>query len=210
MISTSSLGSTRVGTVEGSGSEPSLSMIRMSGAGGASSVGSRSIDPRRPVGRVLRQCSSHDRAERFSQRREVGLGRQVLHQHLGGGFPLERHPAGDHLVEDDPHRVDVDRLVVLTGGDLRRHVVAGADVLGHPGVVAMVERLGEPVIADLDDPVLEEQVGRLQVSVDDAVVVQVGDAFDQPLSQRRTSCGGRPSGCSARMLRQALARRRTP
>ena len=40
-------------------------------------------------------------------------------------------------------------------------------------------RLAQAVIADLDHAVLEEDVGRLQVAVDDAVIVQVADGAGQ-------------------------------
>ena len=110
-----------------------------------------------------------------------------------------------------PSGVDVDLLAVAAGGDLRGHVVDGADALGLAAAAAGRDELGQAVVADLDDAVLEEDVARLQVAVDDAVVVQVG--------RRRRRC--RANHCQATFERQAVGvavddvvratrRRRTP
>ena len=129
--------------------------------------------------RVFGQCLGHDRLIRLGQPRDIGPGCQVLHQHLVDRFALERHPAREHLVEDHAHRVDVDRLVILARADLGGHIVAGTDALGVLGPLAGSDQLGQTIVADLDDPLFHEQVRRLQIAVDDPVVVQIGDPFDQ-------------------------------
>ena len=107
---------------------------------------------------------------------QIGLGGEVLHQHFADALAFERHVAGEHLVEDDAEGVDVDLAAVAAVGDFRRHVVDGADAFGLAAAAAAGDELGEAVVADLDDAVVGEDVARLQVAVDDAVVVQVGDA----------------------------------
>ena len=131
------------------------------------------------VGRVLGQRLGHDRHVLGRQLAQVGRRRQVLHQDLAGALAVERHPAGQHLVEDDAGGVDVDLLVVVAGRNLRGHVMDRADALRLRGPLAAADELAQAVVADLDDAVLQEDVARLEVAVDDAVVVQVADGLGQ-------------------------------
>ena len=55
----------------------------------------------------------------------------------------------------------------------------GADALRLCRALAAADRLAQAVVADLDHAVFEEDVGRLEVAVDDAVIVQVGDGAGQ-------------------------------
>ncbi len=57
--------------------------------------------------------------------------------------------------------------------------MAGADALRMVGPLAGSDELGQAVIANLDDSFLHEKIGRLQVAVNDPVVVQVGHAINQ-------------------------------
>src|SRR5262249_1922284 len=59
----------------------------------------------------------------------------------------------------------------------RGHVVDGADAAGLAAAAAGRDELGQAVVADLDRPVLDEEVARLEVAVNDALLVQVGDAL---------------------------------
>ena len=128
----------------------------------------------------------------------------MLHQHLADAFAVEGDLAGEHLVEDDAHGVNVDFLSVAAVGDFRGHVVDGADALGVSAAAAAGDKLRQPVVADLDDALVGEDVARLQVAMDDAVVVEVGhagaDAADpgQGLVRRAARGDGRrssPRGC---------------
>ena len=59
------------------------------------------------------------------------------------------------------------------------------------------DRLGQAVIADLDRAVFEEDVARLQIAVDDAVIVQVGDGAGQaeePLADQLARQAARDGG----------------
>ncbi len=166
--------------------------------------------PSVPHGRVFLQCPGHHAAIGLGQHRHVGLGRQVLHQHLADALALEGHAAGEHLVEDHAQGVDVDLLAVAAVGHLGRHVVDGADALGLSAAAAARDELRQAVVADLDDAFVAEDIARLQVAVDDAAVVQIGhagaDAVDpgQGLFRRQAVGAGRP----ARL--PGSGRRRTP
>ena len=85
--------------------------------------------------------------------------------------------AGEHLEEHHPAGVNVDALVVLAAADLGGHVVDGADPLSL--LLVARHRLAQAVVADLEAAVLDEDVGRLQVPVDDALVVQIADGAGQ-------------------------------
>jgi hypothetical protein len=71
--------------------------------------------------------------------------------------------------------------------------------------LARRDELGQAIVADLDDPLLHEQVRRLQVAVDDAVVVEVGDALDQPLEPGADLGQGHPLRVLRQDVRQARA-----
>ena len=139
------------------------------------------VGGRGTLGRVLGEGPGDDPPVGLRQLRQVGLRRQVLHQDFLRRLPLERDLPGEHLVQDHAHGVDVDRLLIPAGRDLGGHVVARPDAFGVAGLLALGDRLGEAVVADLDDPLVQEQVGGLQVAVDGAVVVQVRHPLDQPL-----------------------------
>ena len=97
----------------------------------------------------------------------------MLHLHLARGVAVERHLARQQLVEQHARRVDVDLAVVIAGRHLGGHVMDGADVLRHAGMLAFADQLAQAVVADLDDAGLEEDIARLEVAMDDAVLVQV-------------------------------------
>ncbi len=135
--------------------------------------GHQGINRVEPHGRILGQGSTDHVAQGRAQLFQVGLGRQVLHQHFADALALERHAAGEHFIEHDAQGVDVDFLAVAAVGDLGRHVVYGADALGLPAAAAAGDEFREAVIAELDNPFVAKHVARLEVAVDDAVAVQV-------------------------------------
>lgn len=80
---------------------------------------------------------------------------------------LPRHLPEQQLVEHDPQAPDVRLLRVLVLDDrLRRHVQRSTHVVVHL-LLRRVHHLREPVVRDLRDPILQEDVRRLQVAVDD-------------------------------------------
>jgi hypothetical protein len=83
---------------------------------------------------------------------------------------FERHPAAQHLVEDDAQAVEVGAAVDRLGLDLLgREVLGGAEERALLGQVGRLGRLGDAEVAHLHPPVLGQQdVGRLDVPVDQA------------------------------------------
>jgi len=101
----------------------------------------------------------------------------VLHCDGDEGVALERNLAREQLVEHAPEGIDVGLFVDrLPAGLLRRDVVARAhDRPGdrHP---VDVDCMGDAEISDLRPPVaVEEDVLRLDVAVDEALVVREGE-----------------------------------
>ncbi len=97
---------------------------------------------------------------------------------IGRGF--EGRPAGEHLVEDRSQRIDVGRRADLAGQSLR---LLGGHVAGRPhdlaadGVAILdLQPLGQAEVGDLRRAVgVEQDVGRLQVAVDDPDAVDRTD-----------------------------------
>ena len=119
---------------------------------------------------------------RVALRRRLGRLEHVLGEHAHEGLGVERHVAGQHLVQDAAGGVDVDAMVGLVAlGLLGRHVLGRAE--DHPGArqprAALVERrhLGDAEVEHLDEvgpPLARDQVDvlRLHVAVDDALIVR--------------------------------------
>ena len=112
----------------------------------------------------------------------------------------ERRAPGQELVEDASQRIDVGAradLLDLPLGLLGRHVAGRAQDrarLGLPGVV--FEPLHQPEVADLGLAACgQEDVGRLQIAMDDAAAVGVFHAVGQRSHQ---------PGRLARRLRRAV------
>ena len=93
--------------------------------------------------------------------------------------------------------------------DLRGHVVHGADGDRLAAVLAGADGLAQAVVADLDVAVLVEDVAGLEVAVDDAAIVQEGQALGDLAEEERRLLRPQPAG---RFVQQspATGRRRTP
>ena len=150
------------------------------------------------VVRVLRERAHHDRVEVVGDlgpelRRGIRHDREVLHRDLHRRVAGERHLPGEHLVEDDPERVQVGTLVDrLPACLLRREVLRRPDDrarLGHLGGAAP----RDPEVGHLHVPVrADDHVVRLDVAVDDLVPVRFGErAQDLPreLDRRQRRSG---------------------
>ncbi|ELS53750.1 putative Serine/threonine protein kinase [Streptomyces viridochromogenes Tue57] len=104
----------------------------------------------------------------------------MLVQDLQGGAAAERRTAGDQLVEEDSGAVDVDggRLRAALGG-LGRDVRGGADELVGAGQARGVGEAGDAEVGQHRvhpaAVLLQQDVGGLQVAVDDAVGVAGGE-----------------------------------
>ena len=110
-----------------------------------------------------------------------GSGRLRLHPHQqlrDRGVAVEGHRAGDHLVEDQTERVEIDAMVHLSARHLfRRHVARRAEQLAaarHVG--GRGQRLRQAEVRDVRRArVIDQDVVRLQVAVDDAFGVRGGE-----------------------------------
>ncbi len=150
-----------------------------------------------PVPGVLDQAAADEPDEARGRRRRQGLPVGVGAQHRGQGvrdrLALEGAPAGEHLVEEAAERPDVGPGVdALAAGLLGAHVAGGAEdharrrrrrghrwrQLGVTGRYLGLERLGETEVQHLDRAVRgQHHVARLEVAVDDAVVVRRLERF---------------------------------
>ncbi len=167
------------------------------------------------IGRVLGQRLVDDgggggvdqRIEHGQRRRLVA---QDLHQHGRLRLGLERLAVDEQLVEDQPHREDVAAVIDGVAAHLlRRHVVRRADDhadLRQPRLAGA----GDPEIQDLQDVrvAAENQVGRLDVAVDDAVLVGEGEAAadldDQLDALARVERSAPPDQLGQRLARDVL------
>ena len=96
-------------------------------------------------------------------------------------MPVERHPSGQHLEDDDAEAVDVGPLIDRAGGQLLgRGVRDRADELVGARQPRLVGGFAEVRNAEIDDlvdlvaagEVVADDVGRLQIAMDDAAAVR--------------------------------------
>ena len=116
----------------------------------------------------------------------------MLHQHLADALALKRHVPGQHLEQNDAQGVRIDLAAVAAIGDLGRHVVDRADALGLPAPPAARNEFRQPIVADLDHAFVDEDIARLQIAMDDAVVVQIADAGADALHPGHRLLGRHP------------------
>ncbi len=119
---------------------------------------------------------------------------RLVGHHLHDGVQvrrrLERRPARQQLIEDGAQRVDVagrPNLLALAAGLLGRHVRRRPHDGARGRLANVVELLGQTEVGDFGRAVLRQQdVGRLQVAVNDAFVVRCLHGAGQRLQQ---ACG---------------------
>lgn len=106
---------------------------------------------------------------------EVELANVVMGRALEGSRP------GQHLKEGDPHRVDIGTSVERLGKDLfGGHIQEGADGHTDLGLALAADDLGDPEVCEFDDAIFaDEEIGRLEVAVDDAAFVGVLEAHER-------------------------------
>jgi hypothetical protein len=123
--------------------------------------------------------------------------------------PPERRPTRQQFVEDRPHRVDIHGWVSFLGpplGLLGRHVAGRAHDRLAPGQRRLaVEHLGQSEVADLGRALgRQEHVGGLEVAMDDAEPMGLGDPQGHLLG--KSSRPDRWPGSAVELLVQAAAR----
>ena len=113
-----------------------------------------------------------------------------------GRVALERHPARDHLEEDRAQRVDVRPLVGVLALDLLgRHVLGRPDDHSLGGHAGGAQGAGDPEVHDLGVPLfIHHDVLGLEVPVDDAQVVGLGQPFADLLGDGDRSAGRQRPG----------------
>jgi hypothetical protein len=125
----------------------------------------------------------------------------VLHRDLDRRVARERHVAGEHLVEDDADRVEIGGSGHLRAASLlRREVVGGAHDragLGH------LRRAGarDAEVGDLQ-PLFgaDQDVVRLDVAVDDPVLVREAERRQDLPRVRDRLCGTQAAVLSDQLL----------
>ncbi len=154
----------------------------------------RALEPLLPV--LLQAAQDEPAQVRRDLRIELaGIARRlalVLDPDRERRVALERDAPGRHLVEDDPERVEVGAGVDGLALDLlRAHVFRRPDHDPGPGDALLLERAGDAEIHDVDAAALvDHDVLRLEVAVDDAVAVGLGQAF-RDLARDRHGPAGR-------------------
>ncbi len=131
------------------------------------------------------QVAGHVRLE---ARRGHGLLVRHLLDRLENGGGLKGRPAGQQFVENGPQRINIGQrtdLLHLAAGLLGRHVVRRAHQRSAFGVTGVFRQsLCQAKVGDLRNAIdREEDVGGLQVPVDDAVVMGVLHGLGQGLDQ---------------------------
>ena len=149
-------------------------------------LGRRAVDARRPARGDLGPPHLH-----------VGqLLAHVLHRDGDLVLAVERDVAGEHLEQHDPERVEVG-----LAGDVVAERLLGRDVVGRAEHAAvgrqpvLVERARDAEVGDLRRALLvDEDVLRLDVAVDDAALVGGARARARSRSRRRPprTIGSRP------------------
>ncbi len=140
-----------------------------------------------------------------------GLLVHVLVEHGGVVVGLERHDAGEHEVEQDADRVDVDALVDLLAEDLlRRQAGRGPEHVLLGDVRRSGDQLGEAEVEDLDVvgpplPLAQHDVGGLDVAMDDAARVGLAEALEH-LRGDRHEVGEREASPATHEAIEGLAR----
>ena len=125
----------------------------------------------------------------------------VSGQALDQAALVERRVAGEHVEEGAAQRVDVAADVGRTGvvGLFGRDVIDGADrgaVAGNAGL-ALLDVAGQTEVGQLQERLAvlpgNEEVGRLDIAVDDALAVRVGQRLDGLLEQLAGQLGLEPA-----------------
>ena len=125
-----------------------------------------------PSLRILLQCRCQHRSQRRRQQPQIGLRRQMLHQNLTGTLTLKRHPPRHHFIQHNPQRVHVDFPAIAPTSHLGGHVIHRAHALRLSTAATFGNELAEAHVAHLDDTTITENVGRLQVAMHEAPVMQ--------------------------------------
>ena len=149
---------------------------------------------------VLLQGLGRDRPQIPRKRRRILADDPVVEDKRCRAFEGPR--AADRLVQENTQRPDVGRGTRLGSLHLlRRHVVGRAEDRPRAGQILPSVDSREAEVREHDPAIgLDHDVLRLEVAVDHALGVRVGDGPGHGLQDLQTSLGGQPG----RKLRQRL------
>ena len=95
----------------------------------------------------------------------------MLEYDLLAALAVKRNVAGQQFIQDDPERIDIDLFAVLTFSDFGCHVVECTNAFGLATAPRCANVLRQSVIADLDQSAVDEDVGGLEISVNNSLIV---------------------------------------
>ncbi len=156
--------------------------------------------------RLLLEAAVHDRLEIDRDARVAPAQRQRwigdhLLQHAQRRVAVERRRAAEHLVERRAERVDVDAVVkrAIAARLLGRHVVRCPDDQAGRGQGRASRLAGQTEVDDVRLPAalarpLDEDVGRFEIAVDQAVRVRGIDGVGDALEDLHELAGWQPAG----------------
>ena len=146
---------------------------------------------RRTLRRVWHEHACKQRARLWADivRKRQRRRHNVLVQHIDvvavrvRGIVVKRQVAGEHRVQDHTARPHVDGrtdIQPVLYDELGRRVAGRATARRHEVVAARAKVVGEAKVGDDDVAVaIQQEVLELQVTVDDVLLMQVGDAADE-------------------------------
>ena len=107
----------------------------------------------------------------------------MLHDNFLSTFAVEGDRSGQHFEQQHAQSIDINFLAVDSIPNFGSHVVEGSNCLSLVRPTAGGNKLGQAVVPNFHHPrmLVAENIPRLQVSVNDALVVQVRDS--------RSDCG---------------------
>ena len=131
---------------------------------------------------VLGQAAHNDALEPLRDARVIHRGRigfvlDVLHRDRHRGVTVEGRAPGQHLIEDDPQRVDIRRrrndLALRLFGGIVLHRAKRHAGCREPLRLDVLVHAGDAEVGQLDQPrLVEHDVLRLDVAMDDALAVR--------------------------------------
>lgn len=107
---------------------------------------------------------------------DIRIRGQMLQDDLLAALAIKRYDTGQHFIENDTERVDVDLFAVLSLANFGGHVVECTYALGLAPSAGRADVLAQTIVANFYERVVDKDVGGLQIAVHDPLVVQISDS----------------------------------